>query len=551
MRTDRCCLCRLIWNRTVGAYWNRLRGFSTLLVLHLISHFFAAWNAFAWTVVLIQYLSRNLGLTDSQASTLYSFYGAAMTIYSMITGLAVDYVGVFQFTLTGAIGGFLSKGAFVLIGSDLMHLSPQVRLLISIALLMTLIPVSDTIILQMGRIGVKRYTTEGGHDTASFESFQRADEETTDADTVESFEYAFRYSLDNIASFLAFGTVALGNAFFPTDESSMNRMAMLSTLPVLCGAIITAMIGIRKDTYNISLSLAEAVDQDLSAQEHALKVSPSYLAVDRDLDAKQCRGLCASCMRQWYHRNATLLKFIVLSMTIIAVKTLFRHLEVTMPKYTQRKIDPNFPYALLLMINPAMVIVLASPMAGALKRFPPYRVIIIGTIICCTGSILMIYPHIASILTSVAIFSLGEVVWSPLLDAFLMKIAPRGREGSLGAFVTLPLFMASFPVGLLSGFLLEYFCPSSQHCHSYELWGTISACAFATPVGLVCLQRWLEPRGNNKNNGELEKKSKTDTGESDDDDVTVYTKSGGEQVIRKRPSRMNPSGELGETPRED
>jgi hypothetical protein len=42
---------------------------------------------------------------------------------------------------------------------------------------------------------------------------------------------------------------------------------------------------------------------------------------------------------------------------------------------------------------------------------------------------------------------------------YTMDIAPEGREGLFGAIAAAPLFLAKLPTGVLSGFLLEQFCP--------------------------------------------------------------------------------------------
>lgn len=40
-----------------------------------------------------------------------------------------------------------------------------------------------------------------------------------------------------------------------------------------------------------------------------------------------------------------------------------------------------------------------------------------------------------------------------------MDVAPEGREGLFGAIAAAPLFLAKLPTGLLSGFLLDRYCP--------------------------------------------------------------------------------------------
>ena len=45
---------------------------------------------------------------------------------------------------------------------------------------------------------------------------------------------------------------------------------------------------------------------------------------------------------------------------------------------------------------------------------------------------------------------------------YTMDVAPEGREGLFGAIAAAPLFLAKLPTGLLSGFLLDRYCPQQD-----------------------------------------------------------------------------------------
>ena len=107
-----------------------------------------------------------------------------------------------------------------------------------------------------------------------------------------------------------------------------------------------------------------------------------------------------------------------------------------------------------------------------------------------------------------------------------MDVAPEGREGLFGAIASAPLFLAKLPTGLLSGFLLDRYCPlregecaesSGDVCLSTAevlpdeaapsaaqaadaagtcdawLWAIVGFVTMSTPLLITLFQRWLRP----------------------------------------------------------
>jgi hypothetical protein len=71
-------------------------------------------------------------------------------------------------------------------------------------------------------------------------------------------------------------------------------------------------------------------------------------------------------------------------------------------------------------------------------------------------------PLIISITFFVVFFSIGEAIWSPRLYQYTAAIAPKGKEGSYMALSLLPYFVAKLVVGMLSGRMLERWCPDDD-----------------------------------------------------------------------------------------
>ena len=56
----------------------------------------------------------------------------------------------------------------------------------------------------------------------------------------------------------------------------------------------------------------------------------------------------------------------------------------------------------------------------------------------------------------------------------------------------LPYFVAKFFVGILSGWLLQTFCPEVGPRQSHYIWLIVGLMALATPVALIIFRRWIQ-----------------------------------------------------------
>ena len=103
--------------------------------------------------------------------------------------------------------------------------------------------------------------------------------------------------------------------------------------------------------------------------------------------------------------------------------------------------------------------------------------------------------------------SLGEAVWSPRWYDYSMAVAPTGREGVFTALASAPLFVAMLPTGMLSGYLLDRYCPDNgacgdvskgkpavqpetgeQTCHGSAMWGLVTLLTLTSPLLILLTQ---------------------------------------------------------------
>merc|ERR1712006_67182 len=59
---------------------------------------------------------------------------------------------------------------------------------------------------------------------------------------------------------------------------------------------------------------------------------------------------------------------------------------------------------------------------------------------------------------------------------------------------TAPVFLAKFPVGILSGWLLEKYCPAERPRHATTMWLIVFIITMMSPILLTIFKRCLDPQ---------------------------------------------------------
>ena len=99
----------------------------------------------------------------------------------------------------------------------------------------------------------------------------------------------------------------------------------------------------------------------------------------------------------------------------------------------------------------------------------------------------------------VVVLSIGEAVWSPRLYDYTMSVCQEGREGTYMALSSAPLFLAKLPVGFMSGYLLQKYCPAEGPRQSKLMWFIIGATTISSPVLMTVFWRYISHK--DKTNG--------------------------------------------------
>ena len=201
----------------------------------------------------------------------------------------------------------------------------------------------------------------------------------------------------------------------------------------------------------------------------------------------------------WFSRVRALLtdrifwRVLVFSVSLFGARTIFRHIDTTLPAWMLRTIGPNAHYGDVYAINPTIVILGTVPFHAFLADYDLYALFVVGTTLSALAPLLLalMTPSYGAAVLFMLAMTAGEVVYSPKLYEFIMLLAPPGQEALFSALASLPLFFVKLLTGASSGELLQTYCPVHPPRQCQRMWGMISAGAWTTPLLLLGLHRFL------------------------------------------------------------
>lgn len=145
----------------------------------------------------------------------------------------------------------------------------------------------------------------------------------------------------------------------------------------------------------------------------------------------------------------------------------------SMPKYVLRTIGPQATPEWYSNVNPLMVVLCVVPVTYLARKMPPVGSIAIAMTLIPLSALTMalsphVTPHAASfaihpitlmMVAGIALQGLAECFLSPRYYEYASKQAPPGQEGLYMGYQYLNVFFAWFFGFVLSGYLLDAFCP--------------------------------------------------------------------------------------------
>jgi len=457
---------------------------------------YTAYGSMIITIPL--FLSSDVGMSDMEAGTYFSVWSMAITIVVMLVGPIADTFGIKRTLMLGTL--------LLLLSRMLMPLTTNIYILSVVAFL----PLAIGIAMKgpVLTVAIKRFTTKES----------------------AALGFGLFYVLMNVGFALGawlfdFIRGALGETTMHKvlDFTVLNKHVLftMSTYRVIfCVALVCSLI----NTVLIYL-MREGVEMDDETQAVVITPPPPLGEGNKVialLKLMEKAGIEAVELMGKVFKEKSFWIFLGMLSTLICVKMVFYHFNITFPKYGIRVLGEGMKIGSIFgVLNPVMIIFLTPLIAILTRKMKSYPVLLFGTFLSSAAIFIAVIPDhffepmmtnwvgeiifdkwlgvpedmrqptFISLVFMVVVFTVGEAIWSPRLMQFTAEIAPKGREGSYIALAALPYFGAKFAAGPFSGWLLETFVPegAKSYPEHYMVWVWIGGTAMITPILLVVLRK--------------------------------------------------------------
>jgi POT family proton-dependent oligopeptide transporter len=373
-------------------------------------------------------------------------------------------------------------------------------------------------------VGIRRYTTE----------------------TNRGFAFGLFYVIMNVAALISGPTVDFCTILYQNkyennndDDGANNRMLADGEVPEwsLTGYRLIVLIGILSNVVAclISVSVKEIKvteparnkrdDDDNDAEAHGTQAFQVSQSSAKDIFLETIR-------------SPDFWRFLVVCMITLNIRMIFRHLDATLPKYMIREFGENVPKGTIYAINPALIIILVPFVTAATTKVDPLLMIHHGCYVSAISVFFLVFStSIASCVSFVVVLSIGEAIWSPRLNDYTMQIAKEGREGTYMALASAPLFLAKLPVGMMSGYLLQKYCPEDGPRNSKLMWLIIGLTTATSPIILTACWGYVSKREGG--NAETEQNSHYDEVSSNEMSPISHDGDGNAESFKDDPVRVH------------
>lgn len=493
----------------VGIIWSYYRGLrnSPRDMWLLFGYKFVEYSAYAaMNMAVSLWLSKDCGLGDVEAGSFISGWSICLSVMGMFAGALVDAIGIRKTVIISVFFLIVSRVVFSFVTQ------PAVVFVFGFMPL----AVGFAIVAPVISVAIKRYTTKEGS-ALGFGLFY----------VVMNIGYAvgglfFDWIRGALGSKDAAGKVLDENAGMMLLGHHFSTYQMIFVVGLVATAISLVITWFVRDGVEMGEN-GEVVIRPVETH------GGTWTAVSKGA-ADTCRLLLNTVRERFFWIFMGLL-----TMTLF-VRFVFFHFHYTFPKYGIRVLGEGARIGTIYgVLNPVLIVFLVPLVAMFTKKTSSYKMMIWGSAVSSLACFIAVLPpewfsglthsvlgelvfikglrmaenmnalaasppvpEYWPLIFCIAIFTLGEAIWSPRLMQFTAEIAPKGKEGTYIALSVLPFFVAKFFVGPLSGFLLKWYTPVGEdgkaladYPEHHMVWVWIGGMAVLSPVGLWLFRNWF------------------------------------------------------------
>ena len=125
-----------------------------------------------------------------------------------------------------------------------------------------------------------------------------------------------------------------------------------------------------------------------------------------------------------------------------------------------------------------------------------FALIWIGSVLAALSSLILLFgASYFTIGVFVTFISIGESIWAPRMMDYTLELAPQGRQAFLLSTTGIIYAGSGVIAGIVSGFLLDEYCPKDGERECWKMWLIITAITFIGPLLMLvfwsCLKQPL------------------------------------------------------------
>lgn len=203
-------------------------------------------------------------------------------------------------------------------------------------------------------------------------------------------------------------------------------------------------------------------------------------------------------------------RLMILTLIVAGFWIIQQQMYATMPKYVIRLIGDTAKPEWLANVNPFVVVLFVVPVTQLMKRFAAVSSMLVGMILMPFSAFAMassqwletgimgLHPVTVMMILGIAIQGLAECFISPRFLEYFSFQAPKGEEGVYLGFSHLHSFFSALAGFILSGFLLDAYCPDPKtlpagisaaekaafYANAHSIWYVFMAIGFISAVAL-------------------------------------------------------------------
>src|SRR5579859_6819297 len=146
------------------------------------------------------------------------------------------------------------------------------------------------------------------------------------------------------------------------------------------------------------------------------------------------------------------------NIVMMPVSFIFTFMATILPKWVLQVLGKNAPVGEIYgSLNPAIVLLMVPLYSFYIKKYikNSYLSVIIGTVISSLSLMLILLPFNSywyPVLISIAVFTIGEAIWSPNNMEVSTKLCPEGSEGKYLTLSLIPRTLGNLFMGWFSAF---------------------------------------------------------------------------------------------------